>query len=510
MITLDLLAPNTVVRGATDSYTVINLVGRGGMGAVYRVRRSSDNTLWALKEMRPQGELSPEELAENRRLFLQEADLLRSLSFPNLPIVADLFENDGRPTMVMEFVSGQSLEDRVRDANAPLLEQQVVQYGIQLCRVLHYLHSCDPPIIYRDLKPSNIMLTPDGVLKLIDFGVARTHKKGKSKDTIAMGSAGYAPPEQYGRGQTDARSDVYALGATLLHLLTNLPPVPLQTPQPGSIRKLNPSVDAQTEAVIIRAMDLSRENRFSGCAEMERALLACLDAPYVDPTARAVRPQPAPPAAPPPVSPARPGAQAPAASIPPAAPVPPAASVPPVAPPRSAQAAPSAGPVGPAAQAPAAAPPIGQPRRPVGPAAPPPAADETVPCPRCGRFNKQRARFCAACGTPLSAPPVAKLVISSPHRSWEQRVDKLPLRIGRRDPRQNHYPELDLAEHDRGIASRHHATIQRDGDYYTITDLGSTNGTLLNGTLITARSPQRLRQGDRIKIGEVEIEFRWS
>jgi hypothetical protein len=468
VITIDLLAPNTTVRGTADTYTVINLVGRGGMGAVYRVRRASDSTIWALKEMRPQGELAPEELAENRRLFLQEAALLRSLAFPNLPVVADLFENDGRPTMVMEFVSGQSLEERVHEANAPLLEQQVVQYGIQLCRVLHYLHSCDPPIIYRDLKPSNIMLTPDGILKLIDFGVARTHKRGKAKDTIAMGSAGYAPPEQYGKGQTDARSDVYALGATLLHLLTALPPVPLQTPAPGSIRKLNPSVDDRTEAVIIRAMDLNRDSRFPGCAEMERALTACLDAPYVDPTAKAARP--------------------------------------PAAPPAPAPAAPQPTPARPVAPQPVAPQPV--PARPVAPQ-PVPAAEGT-PCPRCGRLNKQRARFCAACGTPLAAPPAARLHITSPYRSWEQPVERLPLRIGRRDPRQNHYPELDLAEHDRGIASRNHATIQRDGDYYTITDLGSTNGTLLNGALITARVPQRLRQGDRIKIGEVEIEFRWS
>ncbi len=462
MITLDLIAPNTLVRGTADSYTVINLVGRGGMGTVYRVRRSSDSTIWALKEMRPQSELSPEELVENRRLFLQEAALLRSLNFPNLPVVTDLFEQEGRPTLVMEFVAGQTIEERIHEANAPLLEQQVLTYGIQLCRVLHYLHSCDPPIIYRDLKPSNIMLTPDGVLKLIDFGVARTHKKGKSKDTIAMGSAGYAPPEQYGKGQTDARSDVYALGATLLHLLTNMPPVPLQTPQPGSISRINPSVDAKTEAVIIKAMDLSRDKRFAGCAELEQALASCLDMPYVDSTFGAVRPQPAPPVA----------------SIAPVVPV----------------------------AAPIAAP-IAAPVAPVAPVAP---DDDSTPCPRCGRLNKPRARFCAACGTPLAAPPSAKLLISSPHRSWEQRVDKLPLRIGRRDPRQNHFPELDLAEHDRGIASRHHATIQRDGDFYTITDLGSTNGTYLNGTLIIARLPQRLRQGDRIKIGEVEIEFRWN
>lgn len=466
VITLDLLAENALVRSPADSYTVLNLVGRGGMGTVYRVRRASDSTIWALKEMRPQAELSPEELVENRRLFTQEAALLRSLSFPNLPVVADLFEHEGRPTLVMEFVAGQTLEERIHEANAPLLEQQVLAYGIQLCRVLFYLHSRDEPIIYRDLKPSNIMLTPDGVLKLIDFGVARTHKKGKSKDTIAMGSAGYAPPEQYGKGQTDARSDVYALGATLLHLLTNLPPVPLQTPQVGSISKLNPSVDATTEAVIIRAMDLSRDKRFSGCDEMERALLACLDAPYPDPTLRAQRPVAAPPTAP--VAPAPLPATRSAA--------PPVSALPPM---------------------------------PVAPVAPAPAESGT-PCPRCGRLNKPRARFCAACGAPLAAPPVAKLVISSPHRNWEQRVDRLPLRIGRRDPRQSHFPELDLAEHDRGIASRHHATIQRDGDYYTITDLGSTNGTLVNGTLLTARLPQRLRQGDRIKIGEVEIEFRWS
>jgi len=467
--TPDLLAPNTVVRGAADSYTIVNLIGRGGMGAVYRARRASDGAIWALKEMRPQGELGPDELNENRRLFVQEAALLRSLAFPNLPVVADLFENDGRPTMVMEFVPGQTLEERVHEANAPLLEQQVLGYGIQLCRVLHYLHSCEPPIIYRDLKPSNVMLTPDGVLKLIDFGVARTHKKGKSKDTIAMGSAGYAPPEQYGKGQTDARSDIYALGATLLHLLTALPPVPLQTPAPGSISRLNPSVDAQTEGVIIRAMDLNRDRRFASCAEMEQALHACLDAPYADPTARAARPP----------------------AVPPVAPVAPQ----PVA---SAQPAPAPMPA-----------PLPAPTLPTAPAAPIATADGTS-CPRCGRVNKARARFCAACGTPLAAPPVARLMVTAPNRTWELKLDRTPVRIGRRDPRQSHYPELDLAEHDRGIASRNHATIQRDGDFYTLTDLGSTNGTRINGVVVPARIPQRLRQGDRIQVGEVEMEFRWS
>ncbi|MFN8501255.1 protein kinase domain-containing protein [Kouleothrix sp.] len=454
----DLLSPETIVPGTHDQYKILALIGRGGMGAVYRVQRLSDGTVWALKEMRALPDAPADEVAENRRLFEQEARLLESLSYPNLPVVAELFTFQGRPTMVMEFVPGQTLEDRMREANAPLLEQQVLGYGIQVSRVLHYLHSRPQPIIYRDLKPSNIMLTPDGVLKLIDFGVARTHKQGKSKDTVAMGSAGYAPPEQYGRGQTDARSDVYALGATLLHLLTNIPPIPLQTPAPGAIRKLNQSVDDRTEGVIIRAMALDPNARFQDMRAFEQAMLACLDAPFVNPVDRAP--------APPPVHASTPTITS---SILPAAP-----KAPPVA------------------------------------VASPPLPANGVTCSRCGRVNKAGARFCAGCGAPLGAPPVGRLLITSPRAAWEQKLERMPMKIGRRDPRQNHYPEIDLAEHDRGIASRNHALLDRNGDYYTLTDLGSTNGTLLNDRAMVPRQPQRLRPGDRIKIGEVEMEFRGS
>lgn len=450
----DLLAPTTVLRGTNADYQILSLIGRGGMGAVYRAQRLADGTLWALKEMRPLPDTPPEEITENRRLFLQEAELMRSLSHPNVPVVADTFDYEGRPVLVMEYVPGQTLEARIREANGPLLEQQVLAYGIQLTRVLHYLHTRTPSIIYRDLKPSNIIVTPDGVLKLIDFGVARTYKARKSKDTIAMGSAGYAPPEQYGKGQTDARSDVYALGATLLHLLTNMPPIPLQTPAPGSIIKMNSSVDPETEQMIIKAMALDPRARYRSMTEFERALMGCLEGPYVDPTVRAT---------PPPV-------------IPPSAPAPAA----------------------PAAQ-PRAAPAVVPAPAPTGPT-----------CDRCGRVNKLGAKFCAGCGTPLGAPPVARLLITSPRGSWEQRVDRVPLRIGRRDPRQNHYPELDLAEHDKGVASRHHALINRAADGYTITDLGSTNGTRVNGVHIPPQKPQRLRSGDKIRVGEVELEFRGS
>lgn len=486
----DLLTPNTVVRGPLGEYKVLNLVGRGGMAAVYRAQRLADSSIWALKEMRPPPDTPPAEMEENRKLFAQEAKLLQSLSYPNLPIVADLFEHNGRPVMIMEFIPGQTLEDVMHDANAPLLEQQVLGYGIQLCRVLHYLHTLKPPIIYRDLKPSNIMRTPDGVLKLIDFGVARTYKARKSKDTIAMGSAGYAPPEQYGRGQTDARSDIYALGATLLHLLCNMPPVPLQTPPPGTICKINPSVDSRTEQVIIKAMSLDREKRYQSCAEMEKALMACLDAPYVDPTERA---------APPPPQVVPPPQQQPVYQQPQQQPV--------YQQPQPVYQQPSYQPqyqAAPVQTAPAVPQPVATP---VQPAAVPAGG---ITCSKCGRVNKPNARFCAACGSPLAGPPVPRILITSPRGSWEMRLDRIPSRIGRRDPRQNHYPEIDLAEHDRGIASRHHATIQRDGDYYTITDVGSTNGTMLNGTPIPAHQAQRLRQGDRIKVGEVEMEFRWN
>jgi serine/threonine protein kinase len=466
----ELLTPNTTVRGNNAEYRILGLIGRGGMGAVYRAQRLADNAVWALKEMRPPPDAPEEEIQENRRMFTQEADLLRSLSHPNLPIVAESFEYNGRPVLVMEYVPGQSLEDRIRDANAPLLEQQALGYVIQLARVLHYLHTRTPPIIYRDLKPSNIILTPESVLKLVDFGVARTYKATKSKDTVAMGSAGYAPPEQYGKGQTDARSDIYALGATLLHLLTNMPPIPLQTPAPGSIRKMNPSVDAQTERVVIKAMALEPNARFRSMAEFEQALIKCLDAPFVDPTARATPP---PPVIPPKVVVSQPVAPPPQ----PVAPAPQPVYTPPPAPL-----------------------PVTQPQPPVN----------GVACERCGRVNKLGARFCAGCGNALGAPPIARVLLTSPRGSWEQKIERMPLRIGRRDPRQNHYPEIDLAEHDRGIASRNHAIISRNGDYYTITDLGSTNGTLLNGTLLPHNKAQRLRSGDKIKIGEVEIEFRGS
>lgn len=448
-----LLNPNETLRGSQDQYVILNLIGRGGMGAVYRVRRISDNTIWALKEMRPPATISVEEYEDNRRLFEQEARLLRSLSHPNIPVVTDFLKHDGRSVMVMEYIDGKTLEDLLQDSTMPLEEHQIITYGIQLCRVLHYLHTRQPPIIYRDLKPPNVMLASSGVLKLIDFGVARTRKKNQAKDTIAMGSAGYAPPEQYGKEQTDARSDIYALGATLYHLATGMPPVPLQQVQVGSIRKHMPLMKAKTERVIIKAMWLKREGRYASGLEMEQALMSCLDRPYIDPTSHDSTP--------------------------------PVASHADIAVP-----APSS--------------------QPLVPQASYPDEPDGTRCTHCSRVNKAGAKFCAGCGMPLGVPSVARLFVRSAHGSWEVKVDRLPFRIGRRDPRKHHYPELDLAEHDRGVASRNHATINLDNDMYTLTDLGSTNGTLINDVRIPPNAPQPLRSGDRIRVGEVDMEFNWS
>ncbi len=451
-----LLSQNTVLQGTNNEhYTILKLVGRGGMGAVYQVRRKSDQSIWALKEMRPPTTISSDEYEDNRKLFEQEARLLTSLDHPNIPTVVDFFRHEGRPVMVMEFIDGKTLEDLLHEGKMKLDEHQIISFGIQLCRVLHYLHTRTPPIIYRDLKPPNVMVASSGVLKLVDFGVARTRKKNQAKDTIAMGSAGYAPPEQYGKEQTDARSDIYALGATLYHLSTGMPPVPLQQVQIGNIRKHKPDMKAKTERVIVKAMWLKREGRYVSCEEMEQALMVCLDKPYVDPTTQSG-----------------------------SAPI--AANNIPLSPPPSSQ------PLVPQASIPTA------------------PDDEASTCTSCGRSNKMGAKFCAGCGMPIGVPPVAKLLVRSSHGTWEMKVDRLPFRIGRRDPRRHHYPELDLAEHDRGVASRNHATIQLSNDVYTLTDLGSTNGTLINEQRITPNIPHQLHTGDRIKVGEVIMEFNWS
>lgn len=485
---LDQLLPGVVVEGRQARYEVLSTVGRGGMGVVYRARRSSDGAIIALKEMRPADASKLENEDEARSLFAQEAELLLQLSHPNIVAAYEVFEWEGRPYFIMEFVTGPTLEKKLRDANAPAFEQDAVRWAIEMARVLHYLHSQNPPIIYRDLKPANVILTPEGVIKFIDFGVARTYKARKAKDTVAIGTYGYAPREQYGNRQTDARSDVYTLGATLYHLLTNLGPVPLRTPEAGSIQQHNPSVSPATEQVVIKAMQQEPDQRYATAREMEIALERCLQ--------RAAPPPQAPP--PPPDATQR----TPAPMVPPRARRGVAAPAG-----NAARRAPTNGPMrqnAPQEQAVALAP--GEPKF----------------CPNCGRGNKPQARFCAACGTKLppavtAPPPLAPAVpqfqssgrfrITTNRGSWEYPLATIPCRIGRRDPSQNHYPELDLADYDRGHASRRHAVVERRGTQFVLTDVGSINGTVLNGQRLQPHRPHPLRPGDIVMIGDVQMRF---
>ncbi len=217
-----LLVANSLLHGR---YYIISQVGKGGFGAVYKTEDILlGNRLVAVKEMSQSG-LSPQEIATATDAFKREALLLASLSHPGLPHIYDQFFEDGHWYLAMDFIEGETFDEYLHKAVARrLLVEEVLGIGIKLCTVLDYLHTRQPPIIFRDLKPANIMLTPDGQIYLIDFGIARHFKPGQTRDTMAFGSPGYAPPEQYGKAQTTPRADIYSLGATLHQMLTNSDP----------------------------------------------------------------------------------------------------------------------------------------------------------------------------------------------------------------------------------------------------------------------------------------------
>lgn len=264
----------------SSRYRIVKLVGKGGFGAVYEARdeRFQARRMVAIKEM-SDASLSPAERIQAIRDFRHEADLLVQLKHPNLPDVSDFFEEGGKAYLVMEFVEGKTLEKEQDDVGGPLNEVLVMGWALQLCDVLHYLHTRPQPIIFRDMKPSNVMLTSSGQIKLIDFGIARIFKSTSAKDTTSIGSQGYAPLEQYGRGQTDIRSDIYALGATLYDLLTKQVPADAPTrrinPQLFETpRQLNPRVSPAVESIVLKAMEQEPKDRFQSTAEMFQAIMA--------------------------------------------------------------------------------------------------------------------------------------------------------------------------------------------------------------------------------------------
>ncbi len=269
-----MLVPGTILLGR---YRIVRTLGIGGMGAVYLAQdvRLANRSV-AVKEMIPDPSASPVEQAQAQWQFQQEASMLASLDHSNLPRVSDHFTERGNHYLVMDYVDGETLEDILNRTPGFLPESQVLHWATQLCDVLTYLHSRQPAVIFRDLKPGNIMVDRGGTVKLIDFGIARVFKPGKTTDTLRMGTLGYAPPEQYaGKGQTDVRSDIYGLGATLHHLLTRRdptqhPPFSFNTVPP---RSLNSSMSPHVEATITKAVAYDRAQRFQTASEMKQAML---------------------------------------------------------------------------------------------------------------------------------------------------------------------------------------------------------------------------------------------
>lgn len=249
-------------------YKILNEIGHGGMSNVYLAMNEKANKTWAVKEVRKQGIRDFEVI---RQSLMIETDLLKKISHPNLPSIVDVIEENDNFLIVMDYVDGKTLEKLLKERGT-IRQEEVVDWAMQLCNVLDYLHHRTPPIIYRDMKPSNIMLKSDGTVILIDFGTAREYKTEKQEDTTCLGTKGYAAPEQFGgMGQTDARTDIYSLGATMYHLLTGHNPAkPPYEMYP--VRYWNAKLSSGLEYIIEKCVKKNPEERYQSAAELLYAL----------------------------------------------------------------------------------------------------------------------------------------------------------------------------------------------------------------------------------------------
>lgn len=244
-----------------ERYKIVQEVGTGGFGSVYRASDTLfGNRMVAIKEIRLQG-LKPNEVIDATDTFNREASILSELRHPNLPRIYDSFTAPEHWYLVMDFIDGETLETYLDKIGGRLLPDEVLEIGIQLCTVLDYLHSRQTPVIFRDLKPTNIMMTAYKQVYLIDFGAARYFKPGRSRDTIAFGSPGYASPEQYGKAQTTARSDIYSLGATLHEVLTGKDPGETPFKFSFSPRMAGVTIPPDLEDLILRMVEMDASKR---------------------------------------------------------------------------------------------------------------------------------------------------------------------------------------------------------------------------------------------------------
>ena len=266
------LAPGRLLQ---NRYEIKGILGLGGMSAVYQARDQrfpNVNKMCAVKEMKSHS-LDPQLRATAVQNFEREANILATLSHPAIPKVYDYFSEEARSYLVMEYIEGRDLEAILADMTGFLPQEQVLEWAIQLCDVLQFLHEHAPAIIFRDMKPSNIMLDKHSRLRLIDFGIAKNFQPGQ-KGTM-IGTEGYSPPEQY-RGVADQRTDIYALGATLHHVLTRQDPrvEPPFSFHERPIHVTNPAVTSEFGQVVMRALEYEPDRRYASAEEMKRVLVS--------------------------------------------------------------------------------------------------------------------------------------------------------------------------------------------------------------------------------------------
>ena len=250
----------TIIDG---KYEILKEIGRGGMSTVYLAMDSHLNKQWAVKEIRKKGTGANDEIVVNS--LLAEANLMKRLDHPALPRIVDIIDNGITIYVVMDYIEGESL-DKILKEYGVQDEEKVIEWAKQICDALSYLHSQKPrPIVYRDMKPANIMLKPEGNIKIIDFGIAREYKEQNLADTKVLGTRGFAPPEAY-NGQTTPRSDIYSLGMTMHNLLTGVDPRMGDGYVP--VRQINPNLSEGIELIIDKCVQPAEENRYQSCADL--------------------------------------------------------------------------------------------------------------------------------------------------------------------------------------------------------------------------------------------------
>jgi eukaryotic-like serine/threonine-protein kinase len=454
------LDEGTVLNGR---YEIVRKIGGGGMGAVYLASdKNLGGVLRAVKEM-VQSYIEETQQEKAVSDFKRESMLLTSLDHQAIPTIYDYFydEKEARFYLVMKYISGGDLASRLRSTTEGKIDEKTVtEWAIQIADVLDYLHNRQPPIVYRDLKPANIMIDGNtGRVMLIDFGIARWINK-EEKGVTAVGTMGYAPPELFS-GNVEPRSDIYSLGSTMFHLLTGADPQsnPLlifdfqKNPHP---RQINPQLSDQMERILIRSVEYNAQKRFDSAAEMRQALEEHLQNLKAGKVSYGIKQTP--------VS-------------------------------------------------------VGLSEEPVfcGFCGQRIIATDMF-CAFCGAkqpMAQQGVHQPAPIGGLSPHHATAKLMIlgtnelESPTFSLEKDNNL----VGRRDPMSNIFPEVDLSKFDpQTKISRRHARIWRDGNQYMIEDLGSSNGTVLQPVLnetirLMPHQPHVLTSGDKLKLGDTTMHF---